>query len=176
MANSVSTQVNITFNTEAGALEFVNQINPNGNLDEVINQHIIPGLDYDRDEWISAVGAKWCNVHDISQFDSQVSISLESAWSFPEELIITMLVAARKIEGFETLYANYQDEGYGFIGVWGANADNIQSEEAEYDDLLSGFRTESGYDDTEDYYFEWIEFIDEFMFPQLREVVEDNLA
>ncbi len=183
MANSVFSYVTINFLEEAQATQFFNTINPEGKLDNIIDQHIIPGLENTREAWIDAVGAKWCFVQDADAWDHQVTLSLESAWSFPEELMFAIATLAKQQEGFTDLTATYQDEGYNFVGAFAIDADNhVAQDERDWDELRDGFCEQAGLDaEDEDldimisYWEEFSEYVDEVM-ETLRDAVDADLA
>jgi hypothetical protein len=183
MANSVFSYVTVNFLEEAQAKQFFNTINPDGKLDSIIDQHIIPGLENTREAWIDAVGAKWCFVQDADAWDTQVTLHLESAWIFPEELMYTIAVLARKQEGFIDIRATWQDEGYNEIGAFGVDADNeVAIHERVWDELRNGFCEENDLDSEdedldimESHWEEFQEYIDEVM-ETLQEAVDADLS
>ena len=183
MANSVYTYVTVEFVTEEQATQFLNTIHPGGSLDSIISEHIFPGLENTREAWIDTVGAKWCFVHDVDTYSTTVTMQLESAWSFPEDLILAITAIARKTPGFRTLLANYEDEGLCFIGAFGATQTDIRDDEETWEDLRSMFCEVNGLDAENDdlevtaepHGDEFREFVDGRI-EALREYVETDLT
>jgi hypothetical protein len=183
MANSVFSYVTVSFLEEAQATEFLNTINPDGKLDGIIDQHIIPGLENTREAWIDAVGAKWCFVQDADAYEHQVTLHLESAWIFPEELMYAVAALAKKTEGFTDIRATWQDEGYNEIGAFGLDADNsVAIHERVWDELRNGFCEKNDLDAADDtidimvsHWEEFEEYIDTVM-EFLQEEVDADLT
>lgn len=90
--------------------------------------HIIDEFGAKAELLIDRIGAKWVEMwdggisyHDDSEDNSEVHLSLDSAWYPPSDMILEMFRQMEEIDGkYEgvRVYGSYWDEGYQPIGVF----------------------------------------------------------
>jgi len=149
MANHVYSFFNITFSSEADAIDFsewigllpVNENITWGERIEACCNIMIDNLWEDNEDtrqwWIDNIGAKWMYFDDIDRYDDEVHINMTSAWDFPEGLFFKLSDFLRDRYQDAIMQVTFEDEGYNFIGAGGSNQEfrDVEYHHPDFDEM-----------------------------------------
>jgi hypothetical protein len=78
---------------------------------------ICPDVEETRGDYIDKLGAKWISFEDIDFDDTEVNLTINSAWSPAYGLFERIYNHAAKIDPDVSLLIDWEDEGFNFIGA-----------------------------------------------------------
>lgn len=135
MANHVYTNIHIRFENKELCHEFASNIiqyekwmkgktDPDltywqriSKLQSEYFKIICPDVEETRGDYIDKLGAKWISFEDIDFDDTEVNLTINSAWSPAHGLFERIYNHAAKIDPDVSLLIDWEDEGFNFIGA-----------------------------------------------------------
>jgi len=128
-------------------------------------------------EWmLENVGAKWCYINEWNKYDdTELHITITSAWSFPEPLINEMFYVCQDVDDDCVFRITYEDESLDPIGAMYISKNGSHIEESSYAwPMLEDYETESEYENAVDFMWEEIGDLKDDLLATCEEIAEED--